>query len=68
MRRLSYLCPSYKAFFTHIDPYMRTMAALVNRRMPAAGIMDSLAAKEKRLIAASSGRHPAPSRAPRLRL
>ncbi len=36
---LSYLCPSYRKFFTHIDPAMRQMAALVRAGCPAAEIM-----------------------------
>lgn len=33
---LNYLCAGYKAFFTHIDPYMKQMAMLLNaRRAPA---------------------------------
>ncbi|MDR3707797.1 MAG: anaerobic sulfatase maturase [Capsulimonadaceae bacterium] len=38
-RDLSYLCPSFKRFFTHIDPYMRIMADLVRSGRPAAQIM-----------------------------
>lgn len=37
---LSYLCPSYKAFFSHIDPHMRIMGHLLRERRPAAQIMD----------------------------
>ncbi len=36
---VSYLCPSYLRFFTHIDPAMRRMAALVQSGRPAADIM-----------------------------
>lgn len=36
---VSYLCPSYKAFFTHIDPAMKRMAALVGAGRPADEIM-----------------------------
>ena len=33
---LNYLCPAYKRFFSHVDPYMRFMAGeLANRRAPA---------------------------------
>ncbi|HTX66932.1 MAG TPA: anaerobic sulfatase maturase [Opitutaceae bacterium] len=38
---VSYLCPSYLRFFTHIDPAMRRMAALVQAGRPAAEIMGS---------------------------
>ncbi|HEY3332133.1 MAG TPA: anaerobic sulfatase maturase [Capsulimonadaceae bacterium] len=36
---LSYLCPSYKRFFSHVDPYMRTMASLLKAQRPPAEIM-----------------------------
>lgn len=36
---LNYLCPSYKRFFTHIDPYMRTMADLIRQGRAPAEIM-----------------------------
>ncbi len=36
---VSYLCPSYREFFTHIDPVMQQMAALVRAGRPAAEIM-----------------------------
>lgn len=36
---LNYLCAGYKEFFTHIDAPMKTMAALLNMRRAAAGIM-----------------------------
>ena len=38
--RLNYLCPSYKAFFNHVAPYMQQMASLLRSRQPAARIMD----------------------------
>lgn len=40
---LNYLCAGYKRFFTHIDPLMRRMAALVRAGQPAARIMDAVA-------------------------
>lgn len=36
---LSYLCPGYRAFFQHVDPYMKKMAELLRARRPAAEIM-----------------------------
>ena len=39
---LNYLCPAYKKFFNHIDPYMKTMAELLHQRRPAAEIMGML--------------------------
>jgi uncharacterized protein len=38
--RFNYLCPSYKAFFNHVAPYMQQMASLLRSRQPAARIMD----------------------------
>ena len=39
---LSYLCPGYKRFFTHIGPQMQVMAQLVSAGRPAAEIMGML--------------------------
>lgn len=36
---LNYLCPAYQRFFTHIDPPLRLMSALVRAGRPAADIM-----------------------------
>jgi len=36
---LNYFCRAYKRFFTHVDPSMRKMAALLQARRPAAEIM-----------------------------
>ncbi len=38
---LNYLCEGYKKFFSHIDPAMREMAALVQNGRPAADIMET---------------------------
>lgn len=38
---LNYLCAGYKRFFSHIDPAMRQMAALVASGRPATEIMDA---------------------------
>jgi len=40
---LNYLCPAYKRFFNHVDPYMKTMANLLKSRQAPAGIMEILA-------------------------
>ncbi len=40
---LNYLCPAYKRFFNHVDPYMKTMAELLRRRQAPAQIMQMLA-------------------------
>jgi uncharacterized protein len=39
---LNYLCPAYKMFFNHIDPYMRAMENLLLNDRPAAEIMGLL--------------------------
>lgn len=39
---LNYLCPSYKRFFTHIDPTMRDMVRLLERGRAPAEIMSSV--------------------------
>ena len=39
---LNYLCPAYKRFFNHVDPYMTRMAELLQAGQPAARIMESL--------------------------
>ena len=44
---LNYLCPSYKLFFKHIDPYMRTMTDLLRRNRPPAEIVDILRNREE---------------------
>jgi uncharacterized protein len=36
---LNYLCAAYQRFFRHVDPYMRTMAHLLEQRRPPAEIM-----------------------------
>jgi uncharacterized protein len=43
---LSYLCPAYKTFFTHIDPLMKMMASLVAHKRPAALLMQILREKD----------------------
>jgi uncharacterized protein len=45
---LNYLCPAYKQFFTHIDPYMKTMAQLLRAGRPAAEIMPMLKTADDR--------------------
>lgn len=43
---LHYLCAGYKQFFTHVAPYMRIMAELLNSGHPPAAIMDILRQRE----------------------
>ncbi|MBW3622343.1 MAG: anaerobic sulfatase-maturation protein [Armatimonadetes bacterium] len=54
---LNYLCAGYKRFFTHIDPYMRTMADLLHHRRAPMEIMDLLRAREGASRAKSTGRN-----------
>jgi uncharacterized protein len=44
---LNYLCPGYKKFFKHIDPYMNFMANELKNQRPPAGIMEFLKKKGK---------------------
>ncbi len=43
----NYLCAGYRAFFSHIAPYMQRMADLVRSGRPAAHIMQLLAQQEQ---------------------
>jgi uncharacterized protein len=54
---LNYLCAGYKRFFRHIDPYMRTMAELVESGRPADHIMRMIADSERRESAGPVGRN-----------
>jgi len=50
---LNYFCESYKRFFGHAAPFLRTMADLLRRGRPSAGIMD-VAGRHRRSDAARS--------------
>lgn len=54
---LNYLCAAYKRFFNHIDPYMRTMAQLLNARRPPAAIMEMIRDEQKSKSMTSAGRN-----------
>jgi len=41
--RLNYLCPAYKRFFRHVDPYMKRMVKHIRYGRPASEIMVDLA-------------------------
>ena len=45
---LNYLCPAYKKFFHHIDPFMTRMGQLLQNGHPAAAIMPEIAAGESK--------------------
>jgi uncharacterized protein len=44
---LNYLCPAYKRFFAHVDPYMKAMASLLGAGRAPAEIMQMLAGEEQ---------------------
>jgi len=44
---LSYLCPAYKKFFRHADPFMRQMTALLRSERAPAEIMSLLRTQER---------------------
>ena len=44
---LNYLCAGYKSFFNHIDPYMKAMAGLLQRRRAPQEIMALIAQREQ---------------------
>jgi len=52
---LNYLCPAYKRFLPHIDPYMKTMARLLHSGRAPAEIMQMLAERD------AQTKTPAPS-------
>ncbi|NQU40168.1 MAG: anaerobic sulfatase maturase [Lentisphaerae bacterium] len=43
---LNYLCPGYKLFFKHVDPYMKQMVELLREGRPAADIVNFLPRRE----------------------
>jgi uncharacterized protein len=54
---LNYLCPAYKKFFNHIDPYMKTMAQLLRQGQAPAGIMEMIRRREQQQNLATAGRN-----------
>ena len=48
---LNYLCAAYKRFFNHIDPYMKTMAQLIQVRRAPAEIMEQIAQQDEARLA-----------------
>jgi uncharacterized protein len=44
---LNYLCQGYRAFFRHIDPYMRFMAEELRRERPPANVMRWISQREQ---------------------
>lgn len=55
---LNYLCAGYKKFFHHVDPYMKTMAALLHAGRAPAEIMSILLRKETEQAALKSKSAP----------
>ncbi|HUX28679.1 MAG TPA: anaerobic sulfatase-maturation protein [Terracidiphilus sp.] len=54
---LNYLCPGYKMFFHHIDPYMRFMAAELMAQRAPANVMRWAAAEDTRAALGKTGRN-----------
>jgi sulfatase maturation enzyme AslB (radical SAM superfamily) len=46
---LNYLCPAYKKFFRHVDPFMKRMTNLLHSKRAPAEIMTLLRRREKSL-------------------
>lgn len=54
---LNYLCPAYKRFFNHIDPFMQTMTELLRAGQAPASIMQILRNEQRRQAAGTAGRN-----------
>ncbi len=54
---LNYLCAGYKAFFHHVDPHMRFMAAELAAERPPANVMQWMAAQDLRDAMHRAGRN-----------
>ena len=60
---LNYLCAGYKRFFRHVDPYMRFMAAMLQRRQSPSHVM-RLAPELEAAFAGCAPDAPCPCRKP----
>ncbi len=56
---LSYLCPAYKAVFSHMAPYLKIMADLVQTGQPASDIVQIMQLQRGRRGATTPGRNAA---------
>ena len=56
---LSYLCPAYKAIFSHMAPYLKVMADLVQSGRPASDIMAVIRHQGANLRSSAPGRNTA---------
>jgi uncharacterized protein len=54
---LNYLCPSYKRFFNHVDPYMKIMVRLLHARRAPAEIMELLAQRRAETMQSKPSRN-----------
>jgi uncharacterized protein len=54
---LNYLCPGYKLFFNHIDPYMKIMKDLLKSQQAPALIMQMLAREQQQNQWQTAGRN-----------
>ncbi len=52
---LNYLCPSYRAFFNHIDGPMRAMAGLLRQNRAPSEVMGIVAERDRQMAAAFAG-------------
>jgi uncharacterized protein len=48
--RLNYLCPGYQYFFSHIDPYMKFMAAELQEDRPASNVIAWAQNRDRRAV------------------
>ncbi|MEC7841951.1 MAG: anaerobic sulfatase-maturation protein [Candidatus Latescibacterota bacterium] len=49
---LNYLCKGYKLYFSHVAPYMEVMADQLQRRLPAANVMEWVRERDRDRVAA----------------
>ncbi len=54
---LNYLCPSYKRFFNHVDPYMKSMTKLLAAKRAPAEIMRMIAERDAEALRNAPGRN-----------
>lgn len=54
---LNYLCAGYKRFFTHADPYLRTMTQLLRANRAPAEIMTMITEREREAAWKTAGRN-----------
>ncbi len=65
--RLHYLCPAYKRFFEHVDPYMKTLADLIRAGRPATELREIVRTQERTRLNPAAARAKRARRTPRRR-